>query len=71
MGSLAEVDVNPFIGSAFKFLYFDALMVFKKIHILKSFLNIDRKFPPSLLLRVTWRHFQGYKEILYIAITAA
>lgn len=68
--SLAEVDVHPFIGSAFK-LSFDALIVFKKKKKLKSFLNIDGKFPPSLMVQVTWRHFQGYKEILYIAISAA
>lgn len=31
---------------------------------------VDGKFPPSLLLQVTWRHFQDYKETLYTAIIA-
>lgn len=69
--SLAEVEVHPFIGSAFKLSYnLMAWWYFKKKKI-KSFLKADGKFPPSFLLQVTWRHFQSYKEILYIAITAA
>lgn len=68
--SLAEVDVHPLIGSASKLTYnLMAWWYLKKK--LKFFLKVDGKFPPSLLLQVTWRHFQGYKKTLYIAITAA